>query len=305
MNKKPALGSRPNTFEKKLVGIVVATVGEKRAKFELVEDNNKTFSDGSKSIKVNLSDLPAVPKLTERDNGKQFRIRMNSEGDEIEAITPVMGHYKAKLIDLGPRKNGKDSDPEPVEKEFTKGETTTSHLEFFAVYKIVEGRYKGVQMPAYNLHYKFEDDGNGMTRFAGNTENPKATRLHQLVNWGMLHQVFEDEIEWPDDGNILPILLERALDSDVLVDITVKNGYISDVLPSQDDEDETEETPKQKSPIDEVIDELGYKDDEKHANKSAPADDDLNVDRDFPKGDEPNKAKKAAKKVAADDDYDL
>ena len=298
---KPALGSRPNTFEKKLVGIVVATVGEKRAKFELVEEK-KTFSDGSTSIKVNLADLPAVPKLTEKDNGKQFRIRMNSEGDEIEAITPVTGHYTAKLIDLGPRKNGKDSDPEPVEKEFTKGETTTSHLEFFAVYKIVEGRYKGVQMPAYNMHYKFEDDGNGMTRFAGNTENPKATRLHQLVNWGMLHQVFEDEIEWPDDGNILPTLLERALDADVLVDITVKNGYITDVLPAQEDDDEVEE-PKQKRSVAEINKELGYEDEDGKPTAKA-SKEDLDVDRDFPK-DEPKKAKKAAKKVADDDDSDL
>ncbi len=297
---KPALSSRPNTFEKKLVGIVVATVGEKRAKFELVEDNDKTFSDGSKSIKVNLADLPAIPKLTERDNGKQFRIRMNQEGDEIEAISPVTGHYKAKLIDLGPRKNGKDSDPEPVEKEFTKGETTTSHLEFFGVYKIVEGRYKGVQMPAYNLHYKFEDDGQGMTRFAGNTENPKATRLHQLVNWGMLHQVFEEEIEWSEDGNILPMLLERALDNDITVDITVKNGYISDVLPVQDEEDdEVEETPKKKS-VAELNKELGYEDEEDKPTAKASLDD-LDVDRDFPK-DEPKKAKKAAKKIAADDE---
>ena len=299
---KPALSSRPNTFEKKLVGIVVATVGEKRAKFELVEDNNKTFSDGSKSIKVNLADLPAVPKLTEKDNGKQFRIRMNSEGDEIEAITPVTGHYTAKLIDLGPRKNGKDSDPEPDEKDDSRFDNGKSHLEFFAVYKIVEGRYKGVQMPAYNLHYKFEDDGNGMTRFAGNTENPKATRLHQLVNFGMLHKMFDEEIEYPEDGNILPTLLERALDADVTVDITVKNGYITDVLPVQDEDDEVEEAPKKRF-VSEINKELGYEDEEGKPTARA-SKEDLDVDRDFPK-DEPKKAKKAAKKVTADDDSDL
>ena len=86
------------------------------------------------------------------------------------------------------------------------------------------------------------------------------------------------------------------------VDITVKNGYITDVLPVQDEDDEVEEAPKKRF-VSEINKELGYEDEEGKPTARA-SKEDLDVDRDFPK-DEPKKAKKAAKKVAADDDSDL
>lgn len=302
MVQKMALGSRPNNFEKKTVGIVLATVGEKKAKFEMV-DPEKKFKDGSTVIKVNLEDLPATPKLTQAHTGKQFRIRMNQDGDEVEALTPVAGLYRAKLIDLGPRPQ-KDADPTPYEKTGEYQGKDTSHLEFFAVYRIVKGAFKGVQLPGYYLHYKFENDGEGMTRFAGNVDNPKATRLAQLVQWGTVHGLYEEPIAW-DDVTILPELLERALESDVAVDVLIKDGYVREVLPAQDDEEEMDETPKAKShvaDVDKVIEELGYK----PTKKTAQVTDELDeVDATFPK-DEPKKAKKSAKKVVAeDDDSDL
>jgi hypothetical protein len=166
---------------------------------------------------------------------------MNSNGTEIEAITPAIGHFKAHLIDLGPRPDGKDSDPVPFEKTFEKGDTVNSHLEFFAVYEIIEGAFKGVQLPAYYEHYKFEEDYNhpGFTRFAGNFENKKATRLIQVRDWGLVHKLWNDPIPW-NDVTILPELLERALDADVEVDLTIKNGYIRELLPvnvNEDDDD--------------------------------------------------------------------
>lgn len=306
--KTGALASRPNTFEKKTVGIVIATVGEKKAKFEMVDDTKK-FKNGETVIKVNLENLPAFPKLTQAHTGKQFRIRMTSEGDEVEALTPVSGLYRMKLIDIGPRPNGKDSDPTPYEKTGEYQGKDTSHLEFYGVYKITKGAFKGVQLPGYYLHYKFEDDGEGMTRFAGNVDNPKATRLAQLVQWGTVHGLWDEPIEW-DDETILPILLERALETDVEVDGLIKDGYIREIMPVQDDE-EVEEAPKAKktshvAEVDKIIEELGYEP-SKPSKKTAQVTDELDVDRDFPK-DEPVKksAKKPAKKVAAaDDDDDL
>ena len=288
MNKKSAISSRPDTYQKKTVGIVEATVGETKAKFTMVEDG-KTFANGKESFTVLIEDLPAFPALTQAHSGKQFRIRMNSAGDEVEALTPVTGHFTAKMIDLGKR-DSKDADPTPYEKQDNfKGKEESSHLEFFAVYKIVKGAYKGVQMPAYYLHYKFEKDEDGNTRYAFNTENPKATRGHQLVSWMDVHGLDRTPIEW-DDVTILPELLERSEDNDILVELIVKDGYIKEVLPVQDDD--FDDAPKAKRSQKELVDELGFEEstDEK-------------VDDVFPVVEEKKKpAKRPAKKVADEEE---
>jgi hypothetical protein len=262
MAKTGALGQRPaNSYEKKLVGIVTVKTGESKAKFTLVDDN-KTFNGGSKSLTVALDDLPKHPKLQRNDNnGKELRIRMNSEGTEVEALTPVTGVFDMKLIDLGSREE-KDDDPMPYERVFDEGGPKESrHLEFFAVYQIVNGLFKDVKLPAYYLHYKFEEDEDGMTRFAGNTENKKATRLHQLVDWGNMHGLWEQPIAW-DDDTILPELLERALEKDVIVRGVFKDGYIRELLPSEDAGNpygEEEDDDDLSDEVDEMLDETPKK----------------------------------------------
>lgn len=288
MNKKSALGARPNTFEKKTVGIVELTVGEKKVKFTMVEDGKK-FPGDKETFTCLLEDLPAFPKITPAHDGKQLRIRMNSAGDEVEALTPVTGHYTAKLIDLGKR-DSKDADPTPYEKQDNfKGKEPTSHLEFFAVYKIVKGAFKGVQMPGYCLHYKFERDEEGNTRYAFNTENPKATRGHQLVSWMEVHQLDLEPIKW-DDVTILPELLERNENNEVLVELIVKDGYIKEVLPVQDDDD-FDDAPKKTQK--ERVKELGFEESTKEK-----------VDDVFPPV-ETKKAKKVAKKVVDEEEEEL
>ena len=289
-NKNSALKSRPDTFQKKTVGIVEVTVGETKAKFTMVDDEKK-FANGKQSITVLLEDLPAFPALTQAHSGKQFRIRMNGDGDEVEALTPVTGHYTAKLIDLGKR-DSKDADPTPYEKmDNFKGKEETSHLEFFAVYKIVKGAFKGVQMPAYYLHYKFEADEDGNTRYAFNTENPKATRGHQLVSWMDVHGLDRTPIEW-DDVTILPELLDRANDNDIMVELIVKDGYIKEVLPVQDEDEFVEEKPKAKRTEKELKAELGFEESTEES-----------VDDAFPPvKSEVKKPAKKAKKVEADEE---
>lgn len=237
---KMALGTRPaQSFEKKLVGLVEVITGKTKAKFTLTEEG-KTFKNGETSITVNFADLPAHPKLKpEQREPKVYRIRMSQDGSEIEAIQPALGHYKAKLVDLGKRPE-EGADPIPYEKVFGEGTAKESrHFEFFAVYEITEGAFKGVQLPAYNLHYKFEEDeaNPGFTRFAGNFDNAKSTRLFQLRDWGLAHGLWNEPIEW-DDVTILPTLLDRALQSEKIVDLTIKDGYIRELLPVETDEEE-------------------------------------------------------------------
>lgn len=276
--QKRAFGQRASNFEKKLVGIVVAKTGEKMAKFTLTEDG-KTFSNGEKSIKVPFSDLPKYPKLQPNESGKQYRIRMSQDGTEVEALTPVVGMFPAKLIDLGPRAN-KEADPTPKEKVWNEGTPKENrYFKFFAQYQITGGAYKGAILPAYNMHYKFEEDDSnpGYTRFAGSFANTKATRLFQLRDWGVLHgcwdiedgEVVGDPIEW-DDETILPELLERAKNRDAEVNVVIKNGYIIELLPSDGEPafvDPDDENVDEESTEEETEDEF----DKKYPPKKSPA----------------------------------
>jgi hypothetical protein len=227
MAKKSALGGRSQEYTRKFVGLATLVTGEKKAKFTLTEEDKK-LPNGETSITVLLSDLPNQPKIQPNEKQpKEYRIRLNRDGDAIEAIMPVRGHFTGKLVDLGKRPE-KDADPVPFEKVFHEGQKDEErHLEFFAVYQITSGFFKGVQLPAYNMHYKFEEnpENEGFTRYAFNTSNPKATRGHQLIQWMEVHGLDTEPIPW-DDDTILPTLLERALENDVPVEINMSKGYI-------------------------------------------------------------------------------
>jgi hypothetical protein len=238
-----AFGQKQNAFEKKIVGIATIITGETKARLTLVEEG-KQFKNGQKTIDLPLEDLPDIPVLPKKDkSAKQYRIRMNAEGDEVEAITPVTGVFDLKLIDLGKRPE-KDSEPMPYEKVWNEGKSNENrYLEFFAVYKITSGFYKGCQVPAYQLHYKFEEDPDnpGFARFTFSLQNKQATRGKQLAEWGHYQGIWEvqgtevvgEPIEW-DDETILPELLQRALDADRNVRGVFKNGYIQELLPADE-----------------------------------------------------------------------
>lgn len=291
--KEMAIKGKTKTFEKKTVGIVQVITGDKVAKLTLLDDKKTFKSTGSKSIKVKFSELPDYPKL--KPNNKkpvELRVRMNEDDTAVEAFGPVRGLHRAKLIDLGPRKEGED--PIPFEKFFNKGEANeNSHLEFFAVYKITDGTFKGCES-AFYLHYKFQEDEDeeGLTQFNFNPENPKATRGQQLLDWGYIHGggapgIWGEPIPW-DDDTILPELLERIQDADVEVNLVFDKGYIQSIQPLEDGFSEA----------DDDVDE-----------------DDLDVDRDFPpdeedEEDEEVEEKPAPKKVrkprkAQDEDEEL
>ncbi len=227
MAKKSALGGRSQEFTRKFVGLATLVTGEKKAKFTLTEEDKK-LPNGDTSITVLLSELPKNPKIEPNDKtNKEYRIRLNQDGDEIEAIMPVRGHFTGKLVDFGKRPE-KGADPVPFEKVFHEGQKDEErHLEFFAVYEITSGFFKGVQLPAYGMHYKFEEnpEDEGFTRYAFNMNNPKATRGHQLAQWMEVHGLDKDKIPW-DDDTILPTLLERALENDATVEINMAKGYI-------------------------------------------------------------------------------
>lgn len=250
MAKTGALGHKENSeYVPQVSGLATIKTGEQFAMITF-EDNSKTFDNGTAKKKIALSDLPKYPKLP-TNTEKHYRVRLNKEGDAVDSIFPAEGHFNAKVIDMGRRANEGD-DPQPYEKVFGAGTPKESrHLEFYVTYKIVKGAMKGATAP-YFLHYKFDDNGDGQATFTGNPDNPKATRLQQLIEWCNKHGTIEEPITWPEDGNILPELLERAMDADREVEVIVKNGYIQDVLDlgGYDDDaepEDEEEKPKAKA----------------------------------------------------------
>ena len=259
------------TFQSKLVGIVDYKSGDNKVLFTLKEEG-KTFNGGAKSLKVNLADLPKRPKIQPNSTGT-IRIRMSGDGLEVEALTPVVGVFNAKMIDMG-KKEDKDSHPTPYVKTWNEGKPNeNSYLEFFAVYEITEGKFKGVALPAYKLHYKFEEDvpaNPGFTRFAGSFNSKRATRLFQLRDWGNLHGLWEvtrdgvegEPIEW-DDETILPELLERAEETDAQIRVVIKDGYIQELLPLDEEDVEPfgdeEVTEPDLDNVDEILEEVGTK----------------------------------------------
>lgn len=231
-------------FEKKLVGLVSVRTGEKKAQFTLIEEG-KTFKNGTNVFTTLLEDLPARPVLQPNDKSgrQQYRIRMNSDGDEVEALTPVVGVFDLELVDLGPRPE-KDADPMPKEKVWNEGTPKENrYLEFFAAYEFDGGKFNGEKTPGYNLHYKFEEDSSnpGYAAFTFSLSNKQATRGAQLAYWGDLHGIWSvqgtdvegEPIPW-DDETILPTLLERALEHPKVRGV-FKNGYISELLPREDE----------------------------------------------------------------------
>lgn len=256
-------------FPRKWVGIVKAKAGENVVKFTSVstlrdakgEENVKPFPNGETELKVKIADLPKIGKRVIRPGmgDRTFRIRFNEDGDEIEEVGPVSGLFQAKLIELGPKK--KEAPALPYVRYFNKGkDNENSHLEFFAVYQIVDGVFEGLNLPAYNLHYKFEgvpegEEDEGLTRF-DTVDSPKASQLHRLQSWAEVHGgILDEPIAWnPDESsdlsneiidcfskdhecefaNILPTLEERVLDADRDVSVVLEGGYIKIVQSSED-----------------------------------------------------------------------
>lgn len=254
-------------FKKPWTGVVEAKAGEKVVQFTSVDtikdagkEKVKPFPDGATVVKFNISDLPKIAQrvIKPKMETKKFRIRLNADGDEVEAVGPVSGTFSVKLVNLGPKKKDAD-DAVPMERFFKKGQPEeSSHLEFFAAYEVTEGVFKGLQLPAYFLHYKFEgvpegEEDEGFTRY-DTVDTPQASQLHRLQDWATVHgNILEEPIAWePDDelvyecreepiANILPVLEERALDADREVEVVMEKGYIKLVQASENYETEDEE----------------------------------------------------------------
>jgi hypothetical protein len=265
-------------FAQKWTGLVTVISGESQAKLTSVQKAKdgkiKLFPNETDTLKVKLSDLPKDAKRVIKANmkdAKRFRVRLSEDGDEIETVTPASGVFPAsKFIGLGPK--DKDGNWKPmIHRVYNEGTAKeNSHDEFFARYEITSGVFKGVELPAYYMHYKFEEipegeEDGGFTQY-NTADTPQASQLHKLQNWASVHgNILDEPIRWPDDGDIRSEIEERAMDKDIPVTLVFEDGYIKSIQPDdnyEDEEEESDETFDEKFPVkDDEVEEIPAKKD--------------------------------------------
>lgn len=237
---KNAFDSNKSESQKRHKGIATIKVTGEKARVTF-EDDAVEFDNGKNYKSFDLDDMPKLPKLEE--GSKDYFVILNPEADTVESIGPVEGLFQARFVEFN---HDEDEEPAPLDKESTNPKWP-SYQYFLAFFEITKGAFKKIKIP-YFLHYKFEESRNnpGFVAWKGDTENPKATRLHQLVEFCEKLHLADEPIEWPEDGNVLPAFQERAESNPVGVRILVKNGYIDSLLGAEDEEpeeDEEEEKP--------------------------------------------------------------
>lgn len=236
---KNALNANKGSSEKRKRGIATIKVVGDKCKVTFTDDSVE-FDNGTNSKIFKLENMPRPPKLSEGE--KDYFVVLNQDADSVEVIGPVEGLFHARFKDFN-REND-DADPAPLEKD-PANEKWKPYQYFLAFFEVTKGGFKGLEIP-YFLHYKFEENNKepGVVAWKGDPENRKATRLHQLIEFCEKLDLVSEPIEWPEDGNILPVLYERATEHPKEVKILIKNGYIDSLLSVDEDEEDDEESPK-------------------------------------------------------------
>lgn len=190
--------------------------------------------------------LPDVPKAISESEKYGVSIRLDEDGDveEVESIYPAswMGEIM-KPVDVS---RDEDELPAPIELSFEKGGKTIDYKKWIVFLEFTKGEFKGSRI-AYWLNYSFKEREDGMTQFSGNPNNPKATRLRELRDFCLVTDCISDDIEWAEDGNILPELWARIESKGNLLLTSGKDANVDTVLPYEvEDDEEPEEKPKKK-----------------------------------------------------------
>ena len=191
-------------------------------------DENQDIDD----LKIAFEDLPKFPKIPENYEVAHCSVIYDRENAQVLAINPWRGVFEAIGSDIGPRPSGEDSDPIAEEKDKV-GNDGKPYVErkFFEVFKITDkqengGFFFGTTPRAY-FQDKFYERADGMTDISGTSKSRWTVKLQDMV----IEQGLGDEdIPWPDSGNVLPDLLERLLDNKRKVRLTFKDGWIDSIL---------------------------------------------------------------------------
>lgn len=184
------------------------------------------FDDGSIDRTYQRDELPDTPGFLHKlPQGKsvQGMVVLSKDRTEIERIGPERGPFTVRVLDFV--RPEKDAEPRP--KEYTgggkDGKPEYKYLAFTVMIEITEGPWKGAVIPTF-MHYKFADNGKGKAAFIGvESKSPNLRKLKDLCN---LAGATKTQIDWPEDGNILPALLKMMKKANAEFEVLVRAGYI-------------------------------------------------------------------------------
>lgn len=203
-------------------------VGQETARINFLD---KLEGDGvPESVKVNLEDMPNVPILPKAGTLiGEVQILFDPKKKKVIAINPYSGRFTAKATELGPKDQDKTT---PVFKVKPNAyDNGNDDVTFWCQYIITAdpdngGLFVGCN-PRYHLKYKFFNL-DGFVNVEGDPSNPKATRVRQLLEWGAAHGIFDVDMAWPSNGNVLPGLQYRLQNENTQeVTIELDRGYIT------------------------------------------------------------------------------
>ena len=258
-----------------------------------------TDLDGKvEDIRVSLEDLPKFPQLPKKYLLEDCSVIYDAEKEEVLSINPWAGEFLAVGVKLGP--NPDDGDVKAEEKEkMGKDKKPYTILQFYEIFKIVDsvkldGVFYGATPRAY-LHDRFSEDTSGNVGYWGDpSKSVWSDRLVKFCN----SQDLAVDMEWPKDGNVLPLLDEQIQDGEKYISLYFDKGFVNSITKARKpgkvvvQEVEVDDEPDFVKPTEaELKAELGYEVDLDNV-------DEILVDA-------PKKAKKVAKKVAVDVDDDL
>lgn len=255
MNQKPQSMNSPfakpqTEFAKTIVGGAEVTWADGVVKVSFLphyktgQIENK-FSNGQTVKTFPYNEFP-FPVPQEAMNGTPIMdnlvVHLDKDADKVEQVTPYnWDGLSAKLVDFS-RPNGKDTPPMWTEKPPYK-DSSEPILEFAMYFEFTHSPlFKGKRVRQLQ-HYLFIDNGQGQAAWKFSVISPtqayRGTWTQKLMDsmlmTGCVPQNWHEVgiATWPDDGNILPTLLERGLRANRTVKLNFKNGWIDSIsLPS-------------------------------------------------------------------------
>lgn len=263
-----------------------------------------TDLDGNlEDIRVSLESLPAFPKLPNKFVLEECALIYDTEKEEVLSINPYSGEFLAVGLKLGPNTDGEDGVVKAEEKEkMGKDKKPYTILQFYEIFKIVDktkedGVFYGSTPRAY-LHDRFSEDGRGMVGYWG--DPAKSVWSDRLVKFCVSQDLAVD-LDWPKDGNVLPLLDEMIQENEPYVSLYFDKGFVNSITKARKP-GKVKEVEVDLDVEDEPVDDEPVK--VKRSEKELKAEMGIDsVDEEFPKA---KAAKKPVKKVkAADDDSDL
>lgn len=249
-NKPQSLNTpfaKPNTeFKKKVIGGATVTWIDGKVKVQFLVNPNSgkvenTWTDGSTVKIFEPSAFPFPTPDAAKSGGvieDNLVVHLNSDGDAVEYCTPYnWDGLSAKLVDFS-RPNGENTPPMWTEKPAYK-EGQEPVLEFAAYFEFTHNPFFKGKRVRQTQHYLFCDNGNGQA--AWKFKVVSSTQAYQgiwtqklmdtMLKTGAIPTNWPEVgiAEWPEDGNILPVLLQRALKAGKIVKLNFKNGWIDSI----------------------------------------------------------------------------